>query len=582
MFHPLVAGWFDETFAAPTDVQRAGWAHIAAGRDTLIAAPTGSGKTLAAFLAALDDLTRRALAGTLEDRIHVVYVSPLKALGNDVQKNLQVPLAGIAARAEAAGTPLPEIRVAVRTGDTPARERALQARRPPHVLITTPESLYILLTAAGSRALLRQASTLILDEIHAVAGDKRGGHLALSVERLDRLVGGGLQRIGLSATQKPIDAVARLLVGAGRCDADGTPRCAVVDAGHRRALQLRVEVPDHELGAIASHELQAAVYDRIATLVRAHRTTIVFVNTRRLVERVAHALGERLGGERVGAHHGSMSRAHRLTVESGLKAGALAVVVATGSLELGIDVGAVDLVCALGAPRSLASLLQRVGRSGHSLGATPEGVLFPATRDELVQSAAAVRAIEAGGLDALTIPVGARDVLAQQLVATVASEEAIAVEELFALARSAHPYRDLPRATFDAVLDTLAEGVATRRGRRAAYVHLDRVHGIARPRRGARLTAITGGGAIPDMADYEVVEDASGARVGTVNEDFAIESLAGDVFQLGHHAWRIRRVEAGRVRVVDATGSSPTMPFWLGEAPARSAERCESVSDLRR
>jgi ATP-dependent Lhr-like helicase len=582
VFHPLVAGWFDETFAAPTDVQREGWAHIAAGRDTLIAAPTGSGKTLAAFLAALDDLTRRALAGALENRIHVVYVSPLKALGNDVQKNLQVPLAGIAARAAAAGAPLPEIRVAVRTGDTPARERQLQARRPPHVLITTPESLYILLTAAGSRALLCQASTLILDEIHAVAADKRGAHLALSVERLDRLVGGTLQRIGLSATQKPIDEVARLLVGSGRCAADGTPRCAIVDAGHRRDLRLRVEVPDQELGALASHELRAAVYDRIAALVRAHRTTIVFVNTRRLVERVAHALGERLGGESVGAHHGSMSRQQRLAVEAGLKSGALPVVVATGSLELGIDVGAVDLVCILGAPRSLAQLLQRVGRSGHSLGAVPAGVLFPFTRDELVQCAAAVRAVEAGELDALTIPPGARDVLAQQLVATIASEEEIAVEALFALARRAHPYRALAREVFDAVLETLAEGVATRRGRRASYVHLDRVHGIARPRRGARLTAITSGGAIPDMADYEVVEDATNARIGSVNEDFAIESLAGDVFQLGHHAWRIRRVESGRVRVVDATGATPTMPFWLGEAPARTAALGAAVSDLRR
>ncbi|MBX3024031.1 DEAD/DEAH box helicase [bacterium] len=582
MFHPLVAGWFDETFAEPTAVQRAGWAHIAAGRDTLLAAPTGSGKTLAAFLAALDDLARRALAGALEDRIHVVYVSPLKALGNDVQKNLQAPLAGIAARAAAAGTPLPEIRVAVRTGDTPARERQLQARHPPHILITTPESLYILLTAAGSRALLRQASTLILDEIHAVAGDKRGAHLALSVERLDRLVGGGLQRIGLSATQKPIAEVARLLVGSGRDAPDGAPRCAVVDAGHRRDLRLRVEVPDQELGAIASQELRGAVYDRIAALVGQHRTTIVFVNTRRLVERVAHALGERLGEARVGAHHGSMSRQQRLAVESGLKSGALPVVVATGSLELGIDVGAVDLVCALGAPRSLAQLLQRVGRSGHSIGAVPEGVLFPFTRDELVQCAAAVRAVEAGVLDALTIPIGSRDVLAQQLVATVASEEEIAVDELFALARRAHPYRDLPRATFDAVLDMLAEGVATRRGRRASYLHLDRVHAIARPRRGARLTAITGGGAIPDTADYEVVEDATNARLGTVNEDFAIESLAGDVFQLGHHAWRIRRVEAGRVRVVDATGATPTMPFWLGESPARTAELSAAVADLRR
>ena len=581
-FHPFVADWFRRTFAAPTTVQKEGWRHIAGGADTLIAAPTGSGKTLAAFLWTLNHLIERGLAGELEDRIHTLYVSPLKALGNDIQKNLQAPLAGVRVAAAARGAALPEIRVAVRSGDTPARERALQIRRPPHILITTPESLYILLTAARSRALLADASVLILDEIHAVAGDKRGAHLALSVERFDALTGGRLQRIGLSATQRPIDLVARLLVGAGRCAADGTPRCAVVDAGHRRALDLCVETPDQELGAITSHELRAELYERLAALARAHRTTIVFVNTRRLVERVAHALGERLGAERVAAHHGSMSRELRLAAEAGLKSGAVQVVVATASLELGIDIGHVDLVCHLGAPRSIATLLQRVGRSGHSLGALPKGVLFPLTRDELVQSAAAVRAVEAGELDCLTIPENPLDILAQQAVAITAGAGEIGIEALWDLVRRAYPFRALPRPDFDAVLDMLADGVATRRGRRSAHLHADRVHGRLRPRRGARLAAITGGGAIPDMADYDVVEDTTGALIGKVNEDFAVESLAGDVFQLGNRAWRIRRVEAGRVRVVDAAGAPPTMPFWIGEAPARTPELSAAVADLRR
>ena len=581
-FDPLVADWFRETFAAPTPIQTQGWQHIAAGADTLIAAPTGSGKTLAAFLWALNDLVERGLAGALDDRIHAVYVSPLKALGNDIQKNLQAPLAGIRAAAAARGTPLPEIRIAVRSGDTPARERAVQIKRPPHILITTPESLYILLTAEKSRALLRNASTVILDEIHAVAADKRGAHLALSVERLDALAGGRLQRIGLSATQKPIDEVARLLVGAGRCAADGTPRCAIVDAGHRRALDLRVETPEQELGAITSHELRAEIYARIAALVRAHHTTIVFVNTRRLVERVAHALGEILGPDRVAAHHGSMSRELRLAAETGLKAGAVPVIVATASLELGIDIGHVDLVCHLGAPRSLASLLQRVGRSGHSLGALPKGILFPLTRDELVQCAAAVRAVEAGDLDRLVVPENPLDILAQQAVAIAAGEGEIAIEALWDLVRRAYPFRDLARRDFDAVLAMFADGVSTRRGRRSAHLHADRVHGRLRPRRGARLAAITGGGAIPDMADYDVVEDPTGAIIGKVNEDFAVESLAGDIFQLGNRAWRIRRVEAGRVRVVDAAGAPPTMPFWLGEAPARTPELSAAIADLRR
>jgi ATP-dependent Lhr-like helicase len=619
-FHSLVARWFAATFAAPTEVQVAGWKRIAGGADTLIAAPTGSGKTLTAFLWAINELVEAAVSGALDDRTRVVYVSPLKALGNDIEKNLQVPLLGIRQLAEASGVLFPTIRVAVRTGDTPARERQLQVKRPPHILITTPESLYILLTARKSREVLRQAATVIVDEIHAVAGDKRGAHLALSLERLDALVGHPIQRIGLSATQKPIEEVARLLVGAGRCQelasvderangastssaraeksfaprphaarpepvegrAVGFPPCAIVDVGHRRAMELSVETPrDFELGPMASQEMRSAIYDRLVELIQAHRTTIVFVNTRRLVERVAHALGERLGAEKVAAHHGSLSRQTRLAAEQGLKSGTVPVVVATASLELGIDVGHVDLVCHLGAPRALATLLQRVGRSGHVLGAVPKGIIFPFTRDELVQAAAAVRAVEAGALDRLAIPENPLDILAQQIVATVASGE-FGVEALWALVRRAHPFRHLPRADFDAVVGMLAEGLSTRRGRRGAHLHFDRVHGRLRARRGARLAAITGGGAIPDTADYDVIEEPAGTFVGKVNEDFAIESLAGDIFLLGNRSWRIQRVEAGRLRVADAQGAPPSIPFWLGEAPARTRELSEAVADLRR
>ena len=574
-FHPLVADWFGCSFTAPTAPQERGWREIAAGRPTLIAAPTGSGKTLAAFLWALNRLVEEALAGRLDDRIRVVYVSPLKALGNDIERNLRIPLAEIRALAAERGLSLPEIRVAVRSGDTPARERELQARRPPHILITTPESFYILLTARRSREALREAQTVIVDEIHAVAPDKRGAHLAISLERLDALAGRRLQRIGLSATQKPIEEVGRLLVGA-----ETEPVPAIVDAGHRRTLDLSVWTPQSELGPIPSQEMRAEIHDRIAALAGEHRTTIVFVNTRRLVERVAHALSERLGEDKVAAHHGSLSRDIRLRAEQGLKSGTVPVVVATASLELGIDVGHVDLVCHLGAPRAIATLLQRIGRSGHFLGAVPKGVLFPLTRDELVQCAAAVRAVRAGELDRLTIPENPLDVLAQQMVATVAAEET-GVEELWSLVRRAWPYRNLPREDFDAVLEMLAEGVSSRRGRRAAHLHWDRVNGRLRARRGARLAAITSGGAIPDTADYEVVEDPDGSFVGKVNEDFAIESLAGDIFLLGNRSWRIRRVEAGRVRVEDANGLPPTIPFWLGESPGRTTELSAAVGDLR-
>lgn len=587
-FHPLVERWFQERFGGPTAPQAAGWRHIAAGTDTLIAAPTGSGKTLAAFLWAIDGLVRAAAAGSLEDRTRVVYVSPLKALGNDIQKNLQEPLAGIRHLAAEEGLEPPEIRVMVRTGDTPAHERRQMVRRPPHILITTPESLYILLTAEASRRYLATAETVIVDEIHAVASDKRGAHLAISLERLDALAGRPLQRIGLSATQRPVAEIARLLVGTGRLGPDGAPNCAIVDEGHRRPLHLAVEVPGQPLGPVATHGMWAEIYDRIAALIGTHRTTIVFVNTRRLVERVAHQLTTRLGEGRVAAHHGSLSRPTRLEAERRLKAGEIPVVVATASLELGIDVGTVDLVCHVGAPRALATLLQRVGRSGHlpaasdgaAAGAMPKGILFPLTRDELVQCAAAVRAVRAGELDRVILSRTPLDILAQQAVAIAAAGE-VGEEALWSLVRRAYPYRDLSREDFEAVLAMLSEGVSTRRGRRSAHLHCDRVHARLRGRRGARLAAITSGGAIPDTADYDVIEEPAGTFVGKVNEDFAVESLAGDIFLLGNHSWRIRRVEAGRVRVEDAQGAPPTVPFWLGEAPARTAELSAAVASLR-
>jgi len=579
-FDPLVAGWFADTFSGPTPPQIDGWRAIAAGRDALIAAPTGSGKTLAAFLWAIDRLVRAARTGWLADETTVVYVSPLKALGNDIRKNLEVPLAAIRERAFAAGVQLSEIRTAVRTGDTPQSERAAMVRRPPHILITTPESLYILLTTEKSRKSLANATTVIVDEIHAVAGDKRGAHLALTLERLDALAGRKVQRVGLSATQKPIELIAQLLVGGGRLTPDGAADCAIVDSGHRRAMELAVETTDHEIGPIASHELWASIYERVVGYVGTHKTTIVFVNTRRLVERVAHQLSERLGEDRVVAHHGSLSRKIRLDAEQKLKSGEVPVVVATASLELGIDVGHVDLVCHIGSPRALATLLQRVGRSGHWLGSVPKGIFFPLTRDDLMQTAAAVRAIRAGELDRLRLSDKPLDILAQQMVATAAADD-IGEDDLFALARRAWPYRDLERAAFDDVLEMLAEGVSTRRGRRSAHLHRDLVHRRVSGRRGARLAAITGGGAIPDTADYDVIEEPTEARVGKVNEDFAIESMRGDIFLLGNHSWRIRRVENGTVRVEDAGQLPPTIPFWTGEAPARTRELSQAVSDLR-
>jgi ATP-dependent helicase Lhr and Lhr-like helicase len=619
--HPLVAEWFTAKFGTPTEPQELGWPHILAGRTTLISAPTGSGKTLAAFLACIDRLVRKALAGDLQDRTEVLYVSPLKALGNDIQKNLEIPLGEILQMAGERGLLMPQIRTAVRTGDTLAHERRAMLKCPPHILVTTPESLYILLTAEKSRAILRDVETVIVDEIHAVADDKRGAHLTLSLERLEALTYRIPVRIGLSATQKPIEEVAHFLAGNGR------PVPEIVNIGHKRKLDLAVEIPATLLGPVASNEMWDEIYDRIVQLTDQHRSTLVFVNTRRLVERVAHNLAERIGEENVGAHHGSLSRRLRLEAERKLKEGKIKVLVATASLELGIDIGTVDLVIQISSPRAIAVALQRVGRSGHWRGAVPKGRLFVTTRDDLLECAALVRAIRQGDLDRLIIPDSPLDILAQQIVATCTTSGSnghvartfvsergaeksdlgpetnkfapIAVllpsdqssedpgwdeDELFALVTRAYPYRNLSRELFDSIVEMLSEGIAARRGRYGAYLHHDRVNRKLRARRGARLAAITSGGAIPETALFTVVAEPEGGIVGTLDEDFAVESNAGDIVLLGNTSWRIRRVEgkSGRVLVEDAHGAPPSVPFWLGEAPARTQELSLHVAELRR
>src|SRR6266536_3552667 len=620
--HCLVAEWFTHKFGTPTEPQELGWPHILAGRTTLISAPTGSGKTLAAFLACIDRLVRKALNGGLRDRTEVLYISPLKALGNDIQKNLEAPLGEILQMAGERGLLMPQIRTAVRTGDTLMHERRAMLKCPPHILVTTPESLYILLTAEKSRAILRDVETVIVDEIHAVADDKRGAHLTLSLERLEALTYKPPVRIGLSATQKPIEDVAHFLAGNGR------PDPVVVNIGHKRKLDLAVEIPATLLGPIASNEMWEEIYARIVELAEQHRSTLVFVNTRRLVERVSHHLAERLGEDQVGAHHGSLSRKLRLAAENKLKDGQIKVLVATASLELGIDIGTVDLVIQISSPRAIAVALQRVGRSGHWRGAVPKGRFFVTTRDDLLECAALVRAIRHGDLDRLMIPDAPLDILAQQIVATCAAgcgarvartllsaneadtnsgsaslagenystdtrtgvsaphepEQGWDVDDLFALVKRAYPYRNLSRELFDSIVEMLSEGIAARRGRYGAYLHHDRVNRQLRARRGARLAAITSGGAIPETALFTVVAEPEGIMVGTLDEDFAVESNAGDIMLLGNASWRIRRVEgkSGRVLVEDAHGAPPSVPFWRGEAPARTEELSFHVAELRR
>jgi ATP-dependent Lhr-like helicase len=572
-FHPAVSAWFSSAFTAPTPAQADAWPAIKAGRHALVAAPTGSGKTLAAFLASIDALVREGIEHGLKDETQIVYVSPLKALSNDIRKNLEVPLAGIRAELEQLGLPDVEIRTLVRTGDTPQAERDSMRRRPPHIVVTTPESLYILLTSQSGRKMLTTTRTVIVDEIHAIAPNKRGAHLALSLQRLEALTGPGLVRIGLSATQKPIEEIARFLTGK---DAD----CTIIDTGHVRHRDLAIELPTSPLEAVMSGDVWTQVYDRLAELVNEHRTTLIFVNTRRLAERAARHLSERIGAQYVTAHHGSLSRDLRLDAEQRLKRGELRALVATASLELGIDIGDVDLVCQIGSTRSIAAFLQRVGRSGHAVGGVPKGRLFPQSRDELCECVALLDAVRRKELDRITLPSKPLDVLAQQVVAEVALQE-WNEDELFASFTRATPFRDLARAEFTEVVRMLADGFHTRRGHSSAPIHRDAVNAMLRGRRGAALSAVTSGGTIPDTADYTVLLEPQAQVIGTVNEDFAVESLQGDVFQLGNQSYRIMRVERGTVRVEDAKGLTPNVPFWLGEAPGRTDELSLSVSRLR-
>lgn len=591
-FHPACQNWFRSQFGEPTPAQAQAWPAIKAGKHTLISAPTGSGKTLAAFYAAIDSLVQRGLNRQLGDGVQILYVSPLKALSNDIRKNLEQPLDGIAEHLHLCGEVPVDIRVAVRTGDTPANERQKMAKHPPHILVTTPESLYLLLTSASGRAMLASVSTLIVDEIHALLGDKRGSHLALSIERLQRLIldhsGQRLQRIGLSATQKPITTVARYLVGTNNCTENGAD-CAIVDTGFRRAIDISIEVPGSPLSALMSNEVWEELYQRLVELINTHATTLVFVNTRRLSERLALALADRLGEHAVCSHHGSMSKDHRFAAEQKLKAGELKVLVATASMELGIDIGSVDLVVQFSSPKSIATFLQRVGRSGHSIHGRPKGILFPLTRDDLVEATALLHSISQGQLDQIVMPTAPADILAQQIVAEVSSksltlegqEAGWDVQDLFALVRNAYSYRDLKFDEFITLVKMLADGYTSRRGRRGAHLHFDAINNRVRSRRGANLIALTNGGAIPDMFDYQVVLDPEDVVVGSLNEDFALEALPGDVFTLGTHSWQLLRVDGLKVRVRDAQGMPPTIPFWFGEGPGRTHELSIAVSQLR-
>ncbi len=578
-FHPVIDDWFNQTFDSPTAVQIQSWQSIHAGNHTLLAAPTGSGKTLAAFLAAIDELVKEGLAKGLPDQTRVLYISPLKALSNDIQINLQSPIMGIRDGLIAKGFGDVEINAWVRTGDTPQSERAKAIKKPPHILVTTPESVYILLTSDSGRQLLSTVRTVIVDEIHAIAGSKRGSHLSLSLQRLQALVGSNsahiqLQRIGLSATQKPIKTMADFLMGTSQSS------CHIVDTGHTRKRDLAIDIPKSPLTALMSNEVWNEVYDQLADYSQQHSTMLVFVNTRRLAERAARFIAERIGEENVMAHHGSMAKEKRLEAEQKLKAGDLKCLVATASLELGIDIGDVGLVCQLGSPRSIAAFLQRVGRSGHAVDGTPKGRIFPLTRDDLVEAAALLKAAEDGELDHIIIPQQPLDVLAQQIVAEVSAQE-WQVNQLFSVFNQAWPYRHLSIEVFETVINMLAEGFSTRRGRRGAYIHYDAVNRRVRPRKNARIVALTNGGAIPDQFDCEVILLPESLRIGTVGEDFAFESIPGDVFQLGNNSYRTLKTETGKVYVEDAKGMPPNIPFWFGEAPGRSDELSIAVSQLR-
>ena len=630
-FHPIIEQWFASRFAAPTEPQRLGWPAIANGEHVLIAAPTGSGKTLTAFLAVIDRLLRRSLKEKLNEGIRVVYVSPLRALSNDMHRNLDVPLREITELVEQSelltihGEKPTPIRVGLRTGDTSSSQRATLVRKPPHILVTTPESLYLLLTSVKGRAALRKTETVIVDEIHALVRDKRGSHLALSLERLQALCKKPLQRIGLSATQRPIERMAEYLVGvpssefrvpsaklpdvaansesagqrmlpfkpaaSDRSESEVHPlgtrnselgtHCTIIDVGHARHLDLGIEVPQLELGAVCSHEHWGEINARVVELVNSHRSTLIFVNTRRMAERVAHQLTELLGEDKISSHHGSLSMELRLRTERRLKDGELKCVVATASLELGIDIGYVDLVIQLGSPGAIATLLQRIGRAGHAIHAIPKGRLFALTRDELVESMALMRAIRAGRLDVIQIPVAPLDVLAQQIVAEVAANDECSSDELFETFRRAYPYREMTREQFDSVVQIMAEGITDTSGRGKVYLHHDRVQRRLKARPAARIAATMNAGAIPDIGSYRVVADPDGVVVGTIDEDFAVESQRGDIFLLGSTSWRFQGIRGLDVVVTDAGGAPPSVPFWRGEAPGRTWELSEEVSRLR-
>jgi ATP-dependent helicase Lhr and Lhr-like helicase len=573
-FHPAVAAWFRRRFPAATEAQARAWAVTSKHRNALIAAPTGSGKTLAAFLSAINDLVLEGLTHGLSDEVHVLYVSPLKALSNDIQKNLQEPLAGIRDQLLELGLDDVPIRDAVRTGDTSSFERNRMRKTPPHILVTTPESLFILLTSESGRTMLKSVRSVIVDELHSVAGSKRGSHLMLSLERLDALCGRVPVRVGLSATVKPLEDMARFLAG---CRPDAIE---IVDAGHVRERDLALEMPRSPLEAVMANEVWSELYDRLAELIQSHRTTLIFVNNRRLAERATRHLAERVGAEHVATHHGSLSKEHRLKAETRLKEGSLKALIATSSLELGIDIGDIDLVCQMGSPRLISAFLQRVGRAGHAIGAIPKGRLFPLSLDDLVECTALLDSVRRGELDRIRVPRKPLDVLAQQVVAEVACRE-WGVEELLQVFRRATPYADLTAEEFEQVLKMLADGYSTRRGRRSAHLHYDTVNARLRARRGARLTAVTNGGVIPDQFDCDVILNPEGLRIGSIGEDFAFESIPGDIFQLGNTSYRIQKVEVSKVFVEDARGAPPTIPFWFGEAPSRSDELSASVSRLR-
>lgn len=573
--HPLVREWFVAKFGSPTEPQMLGWPAILAHQTTLISAPTGSGKTFAAFLTCIDSLVRQALNHTLCDETEVIYISPLKALSNDIHKNLSEPLNEIAALAKTRGLQMAEIRIAVRTGDTPQRERISMVKKPPHLLVTTPESFFLLLTAEKSRVMLTTIKTIIVDEIHALVNDKRGTHLALSLERLETITKHPV-RIGLSATQKPLQRVAQFLAG------NRKKKPTIIDIGHVRHLDLAVETPRSPLSAVATNEMWDEMYDKLAEFSQDHRSILVFVNTRRLAERVAHHLAERIGIEYVATHHGSLSRIHRFNAETRLKNGELKILVATASLELGIDIGSIDLVCQMGSPRAISVALQRIGRAGHWRGAISKGRLFATTRDELIECAALIYAIHQGELDQLIMPQQPLDILAQQIVAACATND-WHEDDLYRLVKKAYPYHDLTRETFNAIIEMLSEGISGARSRYSAYLFRDQINHVIKARRGARLTAILNGGAIPDNGLFTVILEPKGTMIGTLDEDFAVESNRGDIILLGTTSWQIERVESrsGRVIVHDAHGAPPSVPFWRGEAPPRSNELSQSVSALR-